>query len=626
MASNGEIASSASGGEPERRIAELVERSRLRPEEGQALLSAVGAVVSSSRRREAVLDALRKTAAAIAELEVDEVLKATVARARELMGTDLAYLSIFDPDTGLTYVRASNGARSPGFNSLEVPLGFGVGGIVSETRRPFWTEDYIHDQRIQHVPRVDVGIGDEGVRAMLGVPLVARGRFLGALFAADRRVRPYASDEVALLEAFGGLAAIALENARLFERHEQRLAELRNAYEALRDRNAVTEKAAEVHDRLAALLVRRADPRELAELVAAHLDVRIAIYDAELELLAASDDRWAREQGSITDQPALRAALQQAQESGLSHEVSLPGLHRGATLHVAAAVVGGRELGALVLSAERALVGTELRIFERAGHVAAVLLMAERDAALERGWRMQALFDALLDAPRADEERERAAGLTLGIDAIRGAMAFDGAVPPDVLVRYATRIGAVAGQFGDLAVLLTPEPSMDAAAALQRHVARSPGATVTVGLSRRAAGPWRPAVVEAVRCHRLLTSLGREGEAGSVEELGVAGLLLALGEGVNVRAFVDEAIGPLIAHDASRRGALVQTVRAYLDCGHNARRASEALGIHYKTMAQRLDRVSELLGADWTEPPRLLPIHLAVSAWPLTSSPNREGG
>jgi transcriptional regulator with GAF, ATPase, and Fis domain len=65
---------------------------------------------------------------------------------------------------------------------------------------------------------------------MLGVPLVAGDRFLGTLIAANREERPFARDDVTLLRAFGDHAAVALENARLYDESRRALHALETAF------------------------------------------------------------------------------------------------------------------------------------------------------------------------------------------------------------------------------------------------------------------------------------------------------------------------------------------------------------------------------------------------------------
>jgi phosphoserine phosphatase RsbU/P len=64
--------------------------------------------------------------------------------------------------------------------------------------------------------RVDARPGD-GIGSLLVVPLIARGTMLGALFAAREVARSFEKDDVEALAVFGAQAALALDNASLFE-------------------------------------------------------------------------------------------------------------------------------------------------------------------------------------------------------------------------------------------------------------------------------------------------------------------------------------------------------------------------------------------------------------------------
>src|SRR5450756_3209453 len=95
------IADRSRGEEPEV-IAEL-ERARI-------LALRVRAILDQRRRREAELSALYETANDLAALrEVDAVLQAIVHRARLLLHSDVAYLSLNDETMGDTYMRVVDG-------------------------------------------------------------------------------------------------------------------------------------------------------------------------------------------------------------------------------------------------------------------------------------------------------------------------------------------------------------------------------------------------------------------------------------------------------------------------------------------------------------------------------------
>jgi len=80
-------------------------------------------------------------------------------------------------------------------------------------------------------------LAQEGVQQVISIPLMAKGRFIGALNLSTNRVRSFTPDQIALLKAIGQQVGVAVENAHLYERAEQAA--------ALAERNRL---ARELHD------------------------------------------------------------------------------------------------------------------------------------------------------------------------------------------------------------------------------------------------------------------------------------------------------------------------------------------------------------------------------------------
>ena len=66
-------------------------------------------------------------------------------------------------------------------------------------------------------------VDEEGVRTMLGVPMISNGRAIGTISLRRTEVRPFTSDQIALLETFAAQAVIAIENVRQFRELQTRL-------------------------------------------------------------------------------------------------------------------------------------------------------------------------------------------------------------------------------------------------------------------------------------------------------------------------------------------------------------------------------------------------------------------
>ncbi|MEO7350461.1 MAG: helix-turn-helix domain-containing protein, partial [Marmoricola sp.] len=143
-----------------------------------------------------------------------------------------------------------------------------------------------------------------------------------------------------------------------------------------------------------------------------------------------------------------------------------------------------------------------------------------------------------------------------------------------------------------------------------RH--RLGGATVGVapctGGAEHVAAAWR----EARQTLSALLRLDRHGEVSDPGGLGLARLLLGGNGPQELEEFITRTLGPVLTYDTERNTELAATVEAWLACGGALRDTSEQLHIHPNTVAQRLDRVGQLLGAGWREPTRKLDVQLAL--------------
>ncbi|MEV8324989.1 GAF domain-containing protein [Kitasatospora sp. NPDC056731] len=562
------------------------------------------------RRREAELTALFDTAGDLAaSRELDTVLQAIVRRARMLLGTDTAYLTLPDEAAGDTYMRVTDGSVSVLFQTLRLSLGHGLGGLVAQTARPYATPDYRTDERFHHTGTIDAGVLDEGLVAIIGVPLLLGGEVIGVLFAADRSPRAFSPDEVALLCTLAAHAAIALDTAKSLADTRAALAELNSANELVRAHSAAVQRAEQAHDRLTDLVLRGAEVPDVAAAVATLLGGEIAVLDAEGEPLA----------GRSAPAGELAEAVAASRAEGRSV--------RHGELWVCAVLAGHDALGTLVLRGRPGLDDADRRLFERASVVTALLLLLRRSVAETENRVRGELLTDLLTAPDRDPAGLTARGRRLGVDLARPHLVLvaepaEPAGPPTpdrgrlagAARRYLFGSRGVSAEHGEAVVLLVPEASDPEEAARQaaERLARLAGFPVTVGAGRPAAGP--PALAasyaEGLRCVRALRVLGRAGEGASARALGFLGVLL--GDGHDVDGFVGSALGPLLAYDARRGTELVRTLRAYFDCGGSLTRAKDELHVHVNTVVQRLDRVEALLGPDWNHPERSLELQLAL--------------
>jgi len=547
----------------------------------------IRAGIDASKKREAELSALVDVARELASArDPGGVLDTIVHRARTLIGTDVAYLTLYDGARGDTYMRATDGSVSAAFQQLRVPLGAGLGGLVAETHKPYWTADYPSDRRFRHTSPIDDAVGEEGLVAICGTPLIVDGAFVGVLFASNRTRRPFSREEVSLLGSLAALAAVTIVQVRA-------TAETAAALDQLSEAHAGVEHAAAAHDRFADIVLSGGDVDAIAAALAELLDVWVVLVDAVGNELA------------VAGEPSGDVPWQESESGRLT---------RIGDCWVVAATAKGERLGALVIGGVDDLSGADQRIVERAAVVTALVLLFRRQAA-EQSQRAQAdlLADVLSGNADARALTDRLRLLSpsrrhdrLVVAVCRGDHSAVRARMPAPLEDRLVLSGPYAGDL----VLLLASPDAVAAARGLADVAKRTGVTIAV------TGPasWGAALVEAHRqAARLATTmvrLGRSGEAQTPDDLGVAGLVGA-GE-VDVRAHVEHVLGSVLQYDAQRGTDLVGTLQAYFAAGQSPTRAATALHIHPNTVQQRLDRISALLGDGWQQPDRALDLQVAL--------------
>ncbi len=569
----------------------------------------VRAEMEQRRRREAELAALFETASDLAALrDLDSVLRAIVRRVRLLLGADVAYMTLNDPAAKDTYMRITSGSVSAYFQQARLGMGEGLGGLVAERAAPYATAGYLADERFLHTGPIDRAVREEGLVAILGVPLLLGKSVIGVLFAADRRTRTFGPAEVSLLCSMAAHAAIAIDAANLLDETRAALAELNAANEIVKDHSAAVERASQAHHRFIELVLAGGRAESVAQAVSSVLGSDVMILDENDDLIAASA------------QPAAKdaALLRVLAEARAGRRAVCSG-----NLWAAPASAGSEHLGTVVLRAGPDLPETDRLILERAAMVTALLLLLRRSVAeAEQQVRGDLLTD-LLTTPHRDPESLRDRALRLGADldkphvvvVVRAEPVLQARLPPAAAHVAATQHGLAASFEGNTVLLLPgddpPAVLSDVAADLEAMAGRR----ITVAADgTRAHGQGTSTVpsayLQACRCVEALIALGRPGAAATPHDLGFLGMLLS--DRKDVQGFIQAAIGDLISYDTRKRTELVRTVEAYFSAGGNVTRTKDTLHVHVNTVTQRLERVSQVLGEDWQLGQRALEIRIAL--------------
>jgi signal transduction histidine kinase len=153
----------------------------------------------------------------VSELDVEAVLDHVLVTAAGLTGARYAALGVLDEDRSYLERFLTHGASEETRQAIgHLPRGHGVLGAVIRDPRPL---------------RIDA-LGDDGfppghppMRNFLGVPILIRGEAWGNLYLCEKD-EPFSEADEAAVVVLAEWAAIAIDNARLYERSEARVRRL----------------------------------------------------------------------------------------------------------------------------------------------------------------------------------------------------------------------------------------------------------------------------------------------------------------------------------------------------------------------------------------------------------------
>jgi sugar diacid utilization regulator len=124
-----------------------------------------------------------------------------------------------------------------------------------------------------------------------------------------------------------------------------------------------------------------------------------------------------------------------------------------------------------------------------------------------------------------------------------------------------------------------------------------PGTIVRIGVSRRIDSPGAiPAACKDARIALAVTRQAGQKRILSIEEIGVAGLLMSMRDGADFKSFVFEKIHGLLDEKSPQRDALLETLRAYFASNCSQQATAKRLRVHQKTVAYRLDKIQRITG------------------------------
>ncbi|MFC5145922.1 helix-turn-helix domain-containing protein [Streptomyces aureoversilis] len=600
------------------------------------------------QQREAGMSALIDTARDLATPhDLDTLLKVILRRARRLLAVDMSYIGMYAEGERYVSIRAADGHTTALNVGLRLPGGSGLGSAVMDNPSPFWTPDYLADERIQHSGEIDYVVKAEGLQAVLAVPLSRGARPFGTLYVAERKVRHFTTDEIALLSSLSDLAGVAIEKAELLDRTTALVAELEQHSTRVEAGLRSAQELSDAQHRLIQLVLGDCNLDTLARASATELGAAVQVCAANGTVLtsaglvreaakAAEDAGEAGDAGEAEftgdadedgEAPPAETLLVPAAMD--AHAAREPVALADGLWAVPISAGTGSNLGTLLLRPDRPDAVQDERLLRLVAQVMAVQLLVEssRTAIAEGQVRDDFLADLLASPQRPPhqlEQHARRLGINLSKPHVVVVARPEGDARGKMAIwasSYAHRLSGLKSMHNGCAVLLLPGTDPGGAGrSVSAELSPLLGHPVTVSSAGPVAGPAsvHHGFQEALRCLDAMTSLGVIGRSASVRELGFLGVLLS--DNHDVEGFVDSAIGPVIDYDQQRFTDLTRTLETYFEAGGSPTNAAKKLHVHPNTVARRLERISELLGPQWQQPERALEVQLALRVFRVRHS------
>ncbi|MCX9024913.1 MAG: GAF domain-containing protein [Candidatus Methanoperedens sp.] len=214
---------------------------RIFKKEDIALLSSIGSQVgvavenarlySELKRHDETLETLFEIDRVVSQsLDLDEIFREALAKTIQVTSSDAGAIYTLEEDGKMLKLKTSSGLSMDFAGAVsEIKVGSGVAGGTIVAKKPIVTD-------VDHYPGSELlpYLQKEGLVALVGVPLMAKGRVVGALNLGNRSMRKFSNEDLEVLASIGGQIGVAIENARLYQEAKSSYEKLQAAYEELK--------------------------------------------------------------------------------------------------------------------------------------------------------------------------------------------------------------------------------------------------------------------------------------------------------------------------------------------------------------------------------------------------------
>lgn len=589
--------------------------SKLTPEEKNTLQSVERSRDSESQWRDIALSIMNTAQNLAGGEDKSKILDALVASSRRIIRSDIAYISINDNERQLTQVLTTSGVITEQFREVEIPLGIGVIGTVAKTKKPYWTYDQSTDPDLSRVSNVDRVVKNEGVKGILGAPLMVNGQIIGTLMVGDRRPRRYTAEEVIILDSLASMASVALETSQLIADLEDNVVALHHAHEKSQLQVSQLSAISKADSQFMDLLARRTRISTIREVIKNNLGCESWFIQEGVFLENSSLEHLSKERPDESFLESLTAQSQQHGDIIIENGYSVLSIS-----------FNQRQLGAICVNKE--VQGMHAAILHRAAQAFVAIILFREAVAEAENRQLDDLLRKVIAGHGTVEDLLRIKRLT-GLDISKNTTiylaVFTSRNRMPALLEFQNHLpkGGIIFTYEQNHCVLF-EAETEPTQALQKlftqfhiqNVEVFAGAIQIPLEVKNIAKSYN----KAARLAQSMQTLRLKNQIATPTTFGTLGLLLGSNE-LSIEEIILDTLGPLIEHDLQNNSELAHTAANYFDHARNIADTAKAINIHYNTVRQRIDKISSILGPNWATGPQSFDIHLALRARQITNTP-----
>jgi len=150
-------------------------------------------------------------------LDLDVLLNRIVQAAADITAAEAASILLYDNTSRQLYFQVATNIDEPTLRGLVVPLEGSIAGWIVTNCKPVRIDDVHEDAR--HFGDIEQTTGIP-TQSILGIPLVTKNKVVGVLETINKKRGKFTSGDENLLSVLGAQAAVAIENARLFQQSD----------------------------------------------------------------------------------------------------------------------------------------------------------------------------------------------------------------------------------------------------------------------------------------------------------------------------------------------------------------------------------------------------------------------